>query len=306
MNEQALQQLARDLLKEYRRHRRRRWMFRAAVLLLLVGIALSPLYEERAWDAGPHVAVVELTGVIGLGAGTTAERVNRGLRDAFAASGVKAVVLHVNSPGGSPVQARRINREIGRLREEHPALPIYAVVEDVCASGGYYAAVAADEIFADPASIVGSIGVRLDGFGFVEAMRRLGVERRLLTAGDNKGILDPFLPLSDEGRAFAQRLLDHVHRQFVDTVREDRGERLKGSAEELFSGLFWSGEDALRLGLIDGFASLDTVARELVGVENVIDYTPRRDWYEELSRGFGVAVRGLFGDLGRARGIDMQ
>jgi protease IV len=211
------------------------------------------------------------------------------LRAAFESEKAVGVILRINSPGGSPVQAGYINDEILRLREEYPDMPMYAVISDVCASGGYYAAVAADQIYADKASIVGSIGVRMDSFGFVDAMEKLGVERRLLTAGESKGFLDPFQPAKEQDIAHVQKLLNNIHTQFIETVKKGRGDRLQLHAD-LFSGLVWTGEQSIELGLVDGLASAGYVARELIGEEKIVDYTPRPNFIERFSERLGVAV----------------
>ncbi len=306
MSEKGLERIAEELLKEYRRHRRGRWIFRAVVLLLLLAVLLAPFLEDLGVESGLHTAVIDLQGVIGIGADASAERINEGLRDAFESDEVKGVVLRINSPGGSPVQSRQIYSEINRLRKEFPDKPVYGVVEEICASGGYYVAAATDKIFADPASIVGSIGVRLDGFGFVEAMGKLGIERRLLTAGENKGILDPFLPMAEEDEVFARTLLDRVHNQFIQAVKEGRGDRLKSDAADLFSGLFWAGEDALQLGLIDDYGTVDSVARDIIGEEEVINYTPGYDLLDQISKDLGVSVAGFFARLRTQVGLRLE
>ena len=235
-----------------------------------------------------HTAVVEVKGEIAAGADASAEFVNAALRAAFEDSGSKAIVLLINSPGGSPVQAGMMNDEILRLKAKYNK-PVYAVVEESCASAAYYVAVSADKIFVDKASIVGSIGVLMDGFGFTGLMNKLGVERRLLTAGENKGFLDPFSPQSDKQRAYAQGMLDQIHQQFIAVVKAGRGERLK-ETPETFSGLFWSGQQAVELGLADQLGNLDYVAREVVKAEEVIDYTRRDNVAERLAKKFGAAL----------------
>ncbi len=219
----------------------------------------------------------------------SAERVNAGLQDAFKDTKTAGVILRVNSPGGSPVQAGQINGEMRRLRGLYPKVPLYVVVEDICASGGYYVAVAADQIYVDQASIVGSIGVLMDGFGFTGTMEKLGVERRLLTAGDNKGFLDPFSPINPKQRDYAEKLLADVHRQFIDVVKQGRGKRLK-ETPELFSGLFWTGQRSIELGLADALGSVDYVAREVIKAEDIVDFTPRENLAERFARRFGAAT----------------
>ena len=218
----------------------------------------------------------------------SADRLMASLRDAFEDAGAQAVVLRINSPGGSPVQAGLVNDEIRRLKALHKK-PVYAVCEEMCASAAYYIAVAADDIYVDKASIVGSIGVLMDGFGFVGLMDKLGVERRLMTAGANKGFLDPFSPQTEAQRKHAQAMLDQIHTQFIDVVKKGRGDRLK-ETPEMFSGLFWSGQQAVDLGLADSLGSLDGVAREVVKAPDVIDYTQRENVAERLVKRFGAAV----------------
>jgi protease-4 len=232
---------------------------------------------------------VDIAGVIAADADANADALVTGIREAFESETAKGLILRLNTPGGSPVQAGLVNDEIHRLRALRPDFPVYAVVQDVCASGGYYIAVAADEIYADKASIVGSIGVRMDSFGLTGLIDKLGVERRSLTAGENKAFLDPFLPMRDQDIDHAQQMLDTIHQQFISVVKEGRGERLS-SDEQLFSGLFWSGEQALELGLIDGLAGSGKVARELVGAEDIIDYTPRPNYLDQFTGKLGASI----------------
>jgi len=232
--------------------------------------------------------VVEIKGEIASGAEAGSESVVASLRAAFEDDGARAVVLLINSPGGSPVQAGIINDEIKRLKLKSKK-PVYAVVEESCASAAYYIAVAADKIFVDKASIVGSIGVLMDGFGFTGLMDKLGVERRLMTAGVNKGFLDPFSPQTEIQRAFAQSMLDQIHKQFIDVVKAGRGTRLK-ETPEIFSGLFWSGQQAIELGLADQLGNLDFVAREVVKAEDIVDYTRRENVAERLVKRFGASI----------------
>jgi protease-4 len=236
----------------------------------------------------PHTAVVEIKGEIASGADASAELVISAMRGAFEDTGSQAVVLLINSPGGSPVQAGIINDEIVRLKAKYNK-PVYAVVEESCASAAYYIAVAADKIYVDKASIVGSIGVLMDGFGFTGLMDKLGVERRLMTAGENKGFLDPFSPQTEKQRGYAQAMLDQIHQQFIGAVKAGRGKRLKENPE-MFSGLFWSGQQAIELGLADQLGNLDFVAREVVKAEDIIDYTRRDNVAERLAKRFGAAI----------------
>ena len=284
------EKLARDLLEDRRRERRWRSFFRLSWLLVFVVLALS-LFTARnpsAAPTGPHTALIEVRGEIAAGAEASAENLLPGLKSAFEDDQALAVVLRFNSPGGSPVQAGIINDEIRRLKALHHK-KVYAVVEESCASGAYYIAVAADEIYADKASVVGSIGVLMDSFGATGLMEKLGVERRLLTAGENKGIGDPFSPLSDKQRGYIQATLDQIHQQFIAVVKQGRGKRLK-ETPEMFSGLFWNGEQALDLGLVDHLGSLDFVAREVVKAEEVVDYTPKENVAERLAKRFGAAM----------------
>ena len=288
--EQTVESLARELIAERRTERRWRIFFRLAWLGLLAALlwAVMSGRNTHSTPTGPHTALVELRGEIAADSEASAEQMMSGLRSAFEDTGARAVVLRINSPGGSPVQAGIINDEIRRLKALHKK-KVYAVVEEVCASGAYYIAVAADEIYVDKASIIGSIGVLMDGFGFTGLMEKVGVERRLLTAGDNKGMLDPFTAQNPKQQAYAQAMINQVHQQFIRVVREGRGSRLK-EGPDTFSGLFWNGEDAVRLGLADKFGNLDYVAREVVKAEEVIDYTPRENVAEKLARRFGAAL----------------
>ncbi|WP_309679032.1 S49 family peptidase [Polaromonas sp.] len=270
----------------------RRWKTFVRLSWLAFFVVLIWLALHRGTPAtnvtAPHTAVVEIKGEIAAGADASAEFVNAALRAAFEDDGAKAVVLLINSPGGSPVQAGMMNDEIQRLKAKHKK-PVYAVVEETCASAAYYVAVAADKIYVDKASIVGSIGVLMDGFGFTGLMDKLGVDRRLLTAGENKGFLDPFSPQSDKQRVFAQTMLDQIHQQFIAVVKAGRGKRLKDTPE-MFSGLFWSGQQSVELGLADQLGNLDYVAREVVKAEEIIDYTRRDNVAERLAKKFGAAM----------------
>ena len=286
----AIEKLLLANVREQRAARRWRVFYRLLWLGFFIALAWVILHRNSAGGdvSGPHTAVVEIKGEIGPDTEASAEFVGDALRAAFADEGAKAVVLLINSPGGSPVQAGIINDEIRRLKALHKK-PIYAVVEETCASAAYYIAVATDKIFVDKASIVGSIGVLMDGFGFTGLMNKLGIERRLLTAGENKGFLDPFSPQTDKQRAHAQVMLDLVHQQFIDVVRQGRGTRLK-EAPELFSGLYWSGQQAIGLGLADQLGNLNFVARDVVKAEDLIDYTRRDNVAERLVKKFGASI----------------
>lgn len=277
-------------LDEQRTARRWRTFTRLAWLAFFVFLLWAVMGRGgvSADKSLPHTAVIEIKGEIASDGDASAETVVAAMRSAFEDSGAQGIVLLINSPGGSPVQAGIINDEIKRLRAKYKK-PVYAVVEESCASAAYYIAAAADRIFVDKASIVGSIGVLMDGFGFTGLMDKLGVERRLMTAGENKGFLDPFSPQTEKQRAFAQAMLDQVHKQFIEVVKSGRGKRLKDSPE-LFSGLFWTGQQAVDMGLADQLGNLDFVAREVVKAEDVVDYTRRDNVAERLAKKFGASI----------------
>ncbi|MEO7855341.1 MAG: S49 family peptidase [Rubrivivax sp.] len=288
--ESALELAAREFLRERRSERRWRIFFRLAWLGLFVAVAWA-LFAQRAHlstPTGPHTALVDIRGEIGPDSEASADALVSALTTAFEERTAAAVVMRINSPGGSPVQAGIINDEIRRLKALHKK-KIYVVVEEMCASGAYYVAVAADDIYVDKASLVGSIGVLMDGFGFVGLMEKLGIERRLLTAGKNKGMLDPFSPQDERQQAYAKVMIDEIHQQFIKVVREGRGDRLK-ETPETFSGLFWNGEEAVRSGLADHFGNLDFVAREIVKAPEVIDYTPKDNVAEKLVKRLGASI----------------
>ena len=258
------------------------------MLVTLVDWGTEAAHQER------HTALIELTGIIEPKGTANAEKMIESLQSAFKEKNVAGVIVRINSPGGSPVQAGLINDEIRRLRAKHPETPLYAVVEDVCASGSYYVAVAADKIYVDKASIVGSIGVLMDGFGFTGTMERLGVDRRLLTAGNNKGFLDPFSPPNPNQTAHAQVMLDGIHQQFIDVVKSGRGARLK-ETPEMFSGLMWTGDQSIKLGLADDFGSVDSVARDVIKAEKVLDYSVKDNIAERFAKRLGAgAVNSLW------------
>ncbi|GAB4397708.1 MAG: S49 family peptidase [Rhodoferax sp.] len=287
---QALRDLMRDILAEQRTARRWRVGLRVAWLLFfvtLLGLGLQQNGGSRP-ITGPHTAMIEIQGEIAVGAPASADAVISSARSVFETPEAKALVLLINSPGGSPVQAGLINDEIRRLKALHKK-PVYAVVEESAASAAYYIAVAADAIYVDKASIVGSIGVLMDGFGFTGLMDKLGIERRLMTAGEHKGFLDPFSPQTPRERELAQAMLNQIHQQFIAVVRQGRGDRLK-ETPDTFSGLFWNGQQAVEMGLVDGLGSLDFVAREIVKAEDVVDYTQRENVAERLVKRFGMAL----------------
>lgn len=285
----VLERLAFASLKEQRRSRRWGLFFKLAVLAYLFIVLFAYWPSTDTSFRGRHTALVEIRGVIAGDREANADHIISGLREAFKNKHAAGIILRINSPGGSPVQAGYVNDEIERLRGLYPNKKVYAVVTDMCASGGYYIAAAADEIYADKASIVGSIGVIMNGFGFVDAMEKLGVERRLFTAGENKALLDPFSPLEDDDMRHVRSMLRTIHQQFIDTVKEGRGDRLKDD-KELFSGLIWTGEQSLALGLIDGLGSSGYVAREVVGADDIVDYTYRPPVFERFANRIGAAM----------------
>jgi protease-4 len=295
---EVIEKLALAALKEQRRSRRWGIFFKLlgfAYLTLLLLIAL----DWRAQDgltAGKHTALVDIVGVIDPKGVASADRVTTALQGAFKDKNTQGVVLRINSPGGSPVQAGIIYDEIRRLRGVYPNVPMYAVVEDVCASGGYYIAAAADRIYVDKASIVGSIGVVMDGWGFTGTMEKLGVERRVLVSGENKAFLDPFSPVNEKHKKHAQSMLDDIHKQFIDVVRKGRGKRLKESSD-VFSGLLWTGARSVELGLSDGFGSVDFVAREVIKAEDIVDFTQKENLAERFAKRFGAAMAGTLAQV---------
>ncbi len=287
---------------EQRRSRRWRLFFKGLVfvylLAVLVLLAVDYLPESKLHSGG-HAARVDVDGIISSETDASAENVTKALKAAFKDKRTKGVILRINSPGGSPVQSAMINEEIRRLRDKHPKIPVYAVVEDLCASGGYYIAVAADKIYVNRSSVVGSIGVLMNGFGFVDTLEKLGVERRLMTAGEHKALLDPFSPVKEFDREHAQSLLDKLHKQFIATVKAGRGERLKEDPA-LFSGLYWTGQESVDLGLADGLGDAGHVAREVIGVETIVDFSEHEDVWARLASRMGAAA----GDaVGRVLGL---
>ena len=299
-----LERLAYETLSEQRKARHWgifKFFFALFMLLVFFVILLVPFGEQRL--SGQYTALVDLNGIIAPGSPASADYVITGLRAAFE-SKAKGVILRTNSPGGSPVQSSYINDEIVRLRAKYPDMPLYAVIGDVCASGCYYTVASADKIFANQASLVGSIGVLMDGFGFVDAMKKLGIERRLLTAGKDKGILDPFSPLTPQHKRHTQKMLNDIHQQFIDTVREGRGDSLK-ETRETFSGLFWTGDKALDMGLVDELGSASYVAREVIGAEQIVDFTYRENVFDRFAGRLGSSIAHTLGTnyLGLTPGV---
>lgn len=285
----VLEKLAFAALEEQRAARRWKIISRLGWLVVaLVVVWLIAGQERGTTTSSRHTALVEIKGEISADSEASADLIVSAARAAFEDHGAQAVVLLINSPGGSPVQAGIINDEIRRLKAKHHK-PVYAVVEEACASAAYYIAVSADQIYVDKASIVGSIGVLMDGFGFTGLMDKLGIERRLMTAGENKGFLDPFSPQTEKQRAYAQAMLDQIHKQFINVVKEGRGKRLK-ETPEMFSGLFWTGQQSIDLGLADHYGNLEYVARDVVKAEDIVDYTRRENVAERLVKRFGASI----------------
>ena len=288
---EVLEKVLLESIKEQRASRRWGIFFKFVFLILVLGALGYAYYANRDDNEsfGAHTALVTIDGEIESGDAGAAETVIPALDKAFADDEAVGVILHINSPGGSPVQAGMINDEIGRLREAYPKKPIYVVVDEICASGGYYIAAAADRIYVDKASVIGSIGVLMDGFGFTGLMDKVGIERRLLTAGENKGFLDPYSPQTPKQKAFAQSMLNEIHQQFIDAVRKGRGKRLK-ETPEMFSGLFWSGAKAIDMGLADDFGTVDSVARDEFKAEDIVDYTEHEGIEDRVLKKFGASV----------------
>lgn len=292
--------------------RRRRWgiFFKLVFLLYVTGfIVLNflPIDFTSTSLGKKHTALVDLNGAILPDTATTADSIVSGLRAAFEDKDTEAVILRINSPGGSPVQSDYVYTEIKRLREKYPEIKLYAVCSDVCASGAYYIAAAADAIYANPSSVIGSIGVLMNGFGFVGTMEKVGVSRRLLTSGEHKGFLDPFSPMSEWDKTYTQHVLDEVHDTFVARVKAGRGSRLNDTDPNLFSGLFWTGVDAKRLGLIDDFGSTGSVARDIIKNDNIVDFTQQQTVLERLAERFGASFSKEIGTmLGLSGGVSLR
>jgi protease-4 len=286
----ALEQLLTETVKEQRRARRWKIFFRIIYLIIFISIiALLMPDHQKTYDSKPHTSLVVMKGELMDGGDANADDVNEGLDEAFKDPNTKAVLLEINSPGGSPVQAGEIYDNIVRLEQAHPKIKVYAVCTDVCASGAYYVAAAANYIYADKASLVGSIGVLMDGFGFVDTLNKLGVQRRLFTSGSEKGFLDPFSPLKPEDQAYAQSMLDIIHQQFIDAVKSGRGDRLKNDPL-LFSGLVWTGQQAEQLGLVDGLATPDQVTRQIIKAPHVVDYTVEDTFFNKFANHIGSSA----------------
>lgn len=293
---EVIEKLAYAALDEQRKTRRWGIFFKSLLflyLLLILGAAMAPVAERYGAGSGNHTAMIDIVGTIMPNSDTNAESIINGLRAAIENKGTKGLILRMNTPGGSPVQAAYVYDEIRRIKKEKPDLPIYAVISDVCASGGYYIAAAADKIFVNQSSLIGSIGVIMNGFGFEDTMRKLGIERRLMIAGEHKAIMDPFSPLNDEEKNHVQVLLNQVHQQFITAVREGRGERLR-SDPDIFSGLIWTGEEGIDIGLADGLGSADFVAREEIGHREIVNFTQQENLLDRLAGRVGTALGQVF------------
>ena len=305
--QQTIEKVALAAVNEQRLARRWGIFFKLLAFIYLFALLFIGLGWVGKKDTSPgrHTALVEINGVISSNSPASADSINAGLQEAFKDKRTRGVILRINSPGGSPVQAGYINDEIRRLRAKHPNVPIYAVIEDICASGGYYIAVAADRIYVDKASIVGSIGVLMDGFGFTGTMEKLGVERRLFAAGDNKGFLDPFAPVVESQKEHAQEMLGQIHQQFIGVVRQGRGKRLK-ETPDMFSGLLWVGQRSIELGLADALGGIEYVAREVIKAEDIVDFTPRENVAERLAKKFGAGMAEGLARFGVFQGMTLR
>jgi protease-4 len=305
---ETLEKLAFSALKEQKKARY--WgIFFKLLTFAYVTFLIVMVFEWRGdgdiMADGKHTALVELEGVIDAKGESSAEKITTALQGAFKDKNTQGVILRINSPGGSPVQSGIINDEIGRLRGLYPNTPLYVVVEDICASGGYFVAASADKIYVNKASLVGSIGVLMDGFGFTGGMEKLGVERRLLTAGENKGFLDPFSPVDPKQKEYVLGMLGDIHQQFIAVVKKGRGKRLKDDPE-LFSGLVWTGQKAVELGLADGFGSVESVARDVIKAEAIVDYSQRSNPVERIAKRFGAVAARSFADFALRESIRLR
>jgi|TARA_B110000208_G_scaffold184886_1_gene239276 protease-4 len=304
----VIEKLATSSLDEQKASRRWGIFFKILTFLYLLTIlayAVGWVVKDGKAMTGSHTALIDIAGVIMPGGEVNADAVLGSLTDAYESKGTKGIILRINSPGGSPVQAGIINEEINRQKKLHPEIPVYAVVEDICASGGYYIAAAADKIYVDKASIVGSIGVLMDGYGFTGVMEKVGVERRLMTAGRNKAMLDPFSPVNPEHKAYAQALLDGIHEQFKTVVREGRGKRLHETADT-FSGLFWSGEESIKIGLADALGSTEFVARDVIKQEDIVDFTHQETFADRFAKRLGASIAKHIGFDVEASGLKLR
>ena len=290
---EIVEKLAFAAITEQRKARRWGIFFKLlmfAYLLAILGIAMYPKFKQDMGMGGKnHTAVIDLVGMIAENQNANAESIIGSLRDAAKDKHTKGIILHANSPGGSPVQSAYVYDEIKKIKKEHPDLPIHAVVSDICASGCYYIVSATDKIYANPASLIGSIGVIMDSFGFVETMQKLGVERRLLTAGAHKALLDPFSPAKPDENQYMQGLINQVHQQFIAAVKTGRGTRLK-ETPDMFSGLVWTGEESIKLGIIDAMGTQDYVAKEVIGAETLVDFTQQERLVDRIAGKLGASL----------------
>ena len=294
---ETIEKLAFAAVREQRSSRRWGIFFKLLTFAYITALVLLAVdWKTKGEGTGRHTALVEVTGIILPGTDASAEKIISALQSAFKDKNTQGVVVRINSPGGSPVQAQIIYDEMKRLRAKYAGIPLYAVVEDLCASGGYFVAAGADRIYVNRSSLVGSIGVRMDSFGVTGLMEKIGVERRLLTAGENKGFLDPFLPVDEKQKQHAQEMLDDIHRQFISVVREGRGNRLK-EIPGMFSGLIWTGQKSVDIGLADSFGSLDFVAREVIKAEDIVDFTQKENLAEKFARRFGMGMASALAEV---------
>ena len=304
----VLEKLAMSAVQEQRRARHWSIFFK----MLMFGYLGIILFLFMGWIgdtdlplSGKHTALVDMHGEISAESAANADSVISNLQDAFKDKHTQGVILRVDSPGGSPVQSGYINDEMRRLRAKYPEIPLYVVIEDICASGCYYVASAADKIFVNKASLVGSIGVLMDGFGFTGTMDKLGVDRRLLTAGENKGFMDPFSPINEGQKEHAKKMLADIHQQFIEVVKQGRGQRLK-SSPDLFSGLIWTGQKSIELGLADEMGGLESVARDVIKAEEIVDFTSHEGLAERLAKRFGAGMASVFPGLSTQTGIKLH
>jgi protease-4 len=300
---EIVEKLAFAAITEQRRSRRWGIFFKLLMfgyLLAVLGIAMYPKFKQEIGGSGKnHTAVINLVGMIAEDQNANAESIIDSLRDAVKDKNTKGIIIHANSPGGSPVQSAYVYDEIKKIKKEHPDLPIHAVVSDICASGCYYVVSAVDKIFASPASLIGSIGVIMDSFGFVDTMQKLGVERRLLTAGEHKALLDPFSPGKPDEQQYMQNLINQVHKQFIDAVRKGRGSRLK-ETPDMFSGLVWTGEESVKLGVVDAMGSQDSVAKDVIGAETLVDFTQQERLVDRIAGKLGASLGLGISDLAKS------
>ncbi len=297
---EVIEKLALAAVTEQTRARRWSVFFKSlmfAYLIAIFGVAMYPtIKQDMGGDSKDHTAVIDVVGVIAEDKDSNAADIIESLRDAVKDKHTKGIILHSNSPGGSPVQSAYVYEEIRNIKKEHPDLPVYAVVSDICASGCYYIASASDKIFVNQSSLIGSIGVLMDGFGFVDVMQKLGVERRLLTAGAHKAMLDPFSPPKEDETKYMQGLLDQVHQQFIGAVKAGRGDRLK-ETPDMFSGLVWTGEAGVKLGVADGFGNDNHVAKDIIGAEKIVDFTQQGRLIDKIAGKLGASFGQAIGSI---------